>query len=332
MKRVALLFGVLVGSLLFCSWGFLVHRTTTQLAIYQLPKRLQPFFYTHAATLVKTSVRPDQRRNTDSTEGTKHFIDLEMFGDSAAWNMPQDWRGAVIKFTQDSLVKYGYVPYWIVTVQAKLTEAFRAGNADSILFYAADLAHYIGDANVPLHTSVNYDGQLTGQKGLHSLWESIIPEIELRNYNLYGRHRAKYIKNKEAVIWAAVQQSFQLLPQLFLQEREVSKHFTDSTKYRIQLRNGRESRTYTTAFARAFNKALEPTINQQLLRTSRMVADFWYTAWVDAGKPPVTNFFKTPYTDAARQAFKKEFKAFKNNNLIKDSLLLARNGGIATDN
>jgi hypothetical protein len=302
-----------------------------QLAVYQLPKSLQPFFYFNLVAIVKASVRPDQRRNTDSTEAPKHFIDLEMYGDSAAWNMPQHWNDAVARYSMDTLEKYGYLPYWIVAMQEKLTAAFRNGKADSVLFYATDLAHYIGDANVPLHTSVNYDGQLTNQKGLHALWESTIPELELKDYNLYSRHRAKYIRDKEAAIWNSIRQAHQLLPQLFLQEREASNSFTDTTKFRTQLRNGKESKTYTAAFARAYGKLLDPTINAQLLNSSNLIADFWYTAWVDAGRPSVRNFFKTPYTQEQKLAFKKELKSYKNNRLLRDSLLVARSNSLKRD-
>lgn len=315
---------LLVSGVVFSGWGFLIHRTTTQLAVYQLPKKVQPFFFQNRAALVTSSIRPDQRRNSDTTEAPKHFIDLELYGDSAAWNMPEDWNAAVAKYSKDSLVKYGYVPYWVITMQAKLTAAMQAGKSDSVLFYATDLAHYIGDAHVPLHTSVNYDGQLTNQKGLHSLWESTIPEIELTNYNLYAHHRAKYIRDKEEAIWTAVRKAYQLLPQLFLQEREASKAFTDSTKFRTQMRNGKPYKTYTTAFARAYSQALGNTINQQLLRSSSLIADFWYTAWVDAGKPELQNNLKTSYTKEAKADFKKEFKSYKQNNLLRDSLLLAR--------
>lgn len=324
MRKQASVIVLLGIGFIFCSWGFLVHRTTTQLAVYQLPKSLQPLFYQNRQALVKASVRPDQRRNADPTEAPKHFIDLEMYGDSAAWKMPQTWNEAITKYSRDSLEKYGYVPYWIMAVQEKLTAAFRAGNEDSIIFYAADLAHYIGDVNVPLHTSVNYDGQLTNQKGLHSLWESTIPEIELKNYELNSHHRATYIKDKEAVIWNAARDAYQLLPQVFLQEREAGDSFTEATKYRVQMRNGKESRTYTTAFAKVYSQKLGNTINQQLLRTANDIADFWYTAWIDAGRPAVKNFLKTPYTKKDKQAFKAEARSYKKNNLLKDSLLLAR--------
>lgn len=310
--------------LVVSSWGFLVHRTTAQVAIYQLPKGLQPFFYENKEYLVRHSVRPDVRRNNDKTEAPKHYISLEGFGDSAAWKLPKSMSAAMVKFGMDTLVKYGYVPYWVMVTQERLTQAFRTGNKDSILFYAADLAHYIGDANVPLHTTTNYDGQLTGQKGLHSLWESAVPEIELKNYNLYNRHKAKYINDTEAAIWTNVRQAHVMVAGLLSAEREATAGFTDSTKYRVQMRNGRESRSYTTAFARAYSQKLNNTVNQQLLITANQIADFWYTAWVNAGKPKMDALLKDGFSKEEKKDLKGEYKSFKKNKLLADSLLLSK--------
>lgn len=177
MKRTH--FALIVGLLLIftcSSWGFLVHRTVAQLAIYQLPSSMRAFFWKNRDSIVSQSIRPDVRRNTDKTEAPRHFIDLENYGDSAAWKMPLTKSEAIRAYTFDTLQKYGYVPYVVQDVLQQLTDAFRKGDKDSILFYAIDLCHYIGDANVPLHTSSNFDGQLTGQRGLHALWESTVPD------------------------------------------------------------------------------------------------------------------------------------------------------------
>lgn len=323
MKRTVLVLVVLAVLLVGSSWGFLVHRTVNQLAIYNLPKGIAPFFYSGKDYLVKYSVRPDERRNTDSTEATKHFIDFEAFGDSAAWKMPHDWDAAVQKYSKDTLLEYGYVPYQIMVTKAKLTEAFRQKNSDSILYYAADLGHYIADAHVPLHTSINYDGQLTGQKGLHSLWESVIPEIELSNYNLYSKHKAQYLEHPERPLWKAVQEAHVLLTGVLGEEKEASKKFTDSTKYRTQVRRGREVRSYTTEFAKAYNARLGKTINGQLIKSSNLVADFWYTSWIDAGKPDLSSLVKK-MSGEEKDAYKKELKAYKKNELLKEKLLLSR--------
>ena len=320
LKKISCI-AILFALLLTCgSWGFLVHKTTVQLAVYKLPKQLQPFFYKQLKYLVANAGRPDTRRNTDSTEGPRHFIDLERFGENAGYVMPYSWDSAQRIYSRDSLLLYGYVPYEVTRIQAKLTNAFRTGVADSILFYATDLAHYIGDAHVPLHTTENYDGQLSDQKGIHSLWESMIPELQLGTYQLYDDHKAVYLQNPPAAIWEAIRGANKLLPEMLAKEKEVSKNFTIATKYRVQVRRGKEVRSYSTEFAKAYATALGNSINQQLLKSSNLIADFWYTAWVDAGKPELPEQF----SKLEKKAFKRELKVFEKNQLLVDSLLLAK--------
>ncbi len=322
-KRVFLF--ALASLLVVCSsWGFLMHRTISQLSVYQLPKEMQPFFHQNMEYLVRFSVRPDQRRNSDPTEATKHFIDFEAYGEDAAHNMPINWYEAVAKYTKDSLLKYGYVPYWIVVMQDRLTDAFRKGTKDSILFYAADLSHYIQDAHVPLHTTLNYDGQLTAQKGLHSLWESLVPELTLEAFNLRADKKASYLKHPDKAIWRAVRQSFSLVPDVLNKEREVSNAFTDSTKYRYHKRSGRDVRSYSREFALAYAKSMEPTINEQARRATNLVADFWYTAWVDAGKPNLQNLLAREMSAENNEKLKEEIKAYRKNNLLQKGWLLSK--------
>ena len=301
------------------SWGYLVHKTTHQLAVYQLPVPLQQFFYTHIDNVVSNSVRPDQRRNSDPTEATKHFIDLEMFGPDAANKMPLEWDKAVAMFTKDSLIKYGYVPYHIIYMQAKLTEAFKQKNKDSILFYAADLGHYIGDAHVPLHTTINYDGQLTDQKGMHNLWESTVPDIEMAQYNLYSSHKATYLSSPQTAIWIAVRKGFGMIDHMLETERMVSKNFTDADKYEMKMWYGKETKAYTLSFAKAYGVALKNTVNERLIESANLIADFWYTAWVDAGKPDLSSFENTSFA----QDLQKELGAYQQNSLVKDGFLRA---------
>lgn len=323
MKRILVLSSAVLVLALCGSWGFLVHRTVNQLAVYQLRGDLQEFFFENREYLVYNAPRADIRRNSDSTEATKHFIDLEAFGPSAASEMPADWNLAVKMYSRDTLVKYGYVPYQILFIKDRLTNAFRNKNKDSILFYAADIGHYIGDAHVPLHTTLNYDGQLTNQKGLHSLWESMVPELEMNTYNLYSNRKARYLKNPGAAIWQVIRHSHSLVPGVLQLEKEVSKKFTDSTKYRVQMRRGRESRSYSTAFGKAYADALRPTVNQQLLASANTIADFWYTAWVDAGKPDVEDITRE-FSRADKKELRYELDAYRKNKLISDSLLIAR--------
>ncbi len=199
--------------------------------------------------------------------------------------------------------------------------AFRDQNAEKILFYAADLGHYIGDAHVPLHTTINYDGQLTGQKGLHSLWESLIPELELDRFDLSSRHKANYLSNPAEEIWETLRTSYSMKDEVLMKELEASKGFSDTTKFRLQMRRGREYKSYTPAFALAYSKALGNTVSRQLVKSADQLADFIYTSWIDAGRP---NLPLGQLTRDMKKQLKKERKSFRKNHLIQDSLLLSR--------
>jgi hypothetical protein len=191
------------------------------------------------------------------------------------------------------------------------------------------MGHYIGDANVPLHTTINYDGQLTGQRGLHALWESMIPELEITQYQFYNHHKATYLAHPENEIWQSLRQAYNLVADMLKKEKEVSKQFTDSTKYRTQIRNGREVKSYTTSFAKAYAETLKPTINQQLIRSSNLIADMWYTCWVDAGKPDLNSLLKTKFTKQDKKQLKKELKYYKKEELLKKNLLLSKKETVA---
>lgn len=312
--------------LVCCSWGFLGHKTIHQITAYALPKKLSTFFMKNEDYMVYNSVRPDVRRNTDKTEAPKHFIDLDapIYGKDPLNAIPQDWDSAVKKYTVDTLKEYGTLPWVVVDMQEKLTNAFRSKMKDSILFYAADLGHYISDAHVPLHTSYNYDGQLTNQKGLHSLWETAVPEMNIESYNLHTKHKAKYIKDPLAEIWKKIAATNKLLDGVFKEEINASVGFTEERKFKRSERFGQMRKNYTGEFAKAYGERLGNTVNNQMILSSESVADFWYTAWVNAGKPDLSDLETVSKEDKVK--FKTAIKAWKNNELIKQGLLQARKG------
>jgi S1/P1 Nuclease len=321
LKIIAII--ILLG---FGSWGFLAHKTIHQIAVYALPKQLRIFFHKNMDYLVYNSVRPDVRRNTDKTEATKHFIDADapIFGENSLDSIPKTWNEAVKKYSADTLKKYGTVPWEIMQLQEKLTNAFRNKLKDSILYYAADLGHYISDAHVPLHTTINYDGQLSNQRGLHSLWESTVPEMNLESYNLYQDHKAKYLKDPLAEIWIKIKESKMMLDKVLSDEIKASEGFTDERKFKRSERFGAIRKNYSGEFAKAYAERLGNTVNERILASTRCVSDFWFTAWVDAGCPDLSDL--QVVSDDDKKKLKIERKMWKNNKLLKNGLLQSRKG------
>ena len=275
------------------AWGFFGHRTITQVAVYELPSSLQAFYYRHMADLVRQSTAPDERRNDDPTEAPKHFIDIDHYSESNPFGkVPRQYDKAVEKFSADTLKKYGTVPWVVLEVKDNLTEAFRQRDTANIIKYSAELSHYVGDAFVPLHTTINYDGQLTDQKGLHSLWESQLPEKYINDYKLVGEP-AKYVKDPLGAIWDVLAQSYGFLGETFDRATKIEKVMKPDVRFTFSHRYGKTSRRYSDAFAAEYEKAVGGMVNFRLKGAPTLVSSLWLTAWQDAGKPDL-NALMTP--------------------------------------
>lgn len=142
---------------------------------------------------------------------------------------------AVAKYTEDTLQTYGIVPWHINTMMYRLTDAFKTKNVERILYLSAGLGHYVGDAHVPLHTTENYNGQLTGQRGIHGFWESRIPELVADNYD-YFVGRATYLNSPLEVAWETVKESQAAVDSVLNFERILNDQFSSDQKYVYQNR------------------------------------------------------------------------------------------------
>ncbi len=266
------------------SWGFFAHQKINRIAVFSLPQEMIGFYKHHISFITEKAVNPDMRRYVIEDEAPRHYIDLDVYGDSAVFKLPRYWREAVKKYGEDSLKAYGIVPWHISAVKHWLTQAFLNQDADAILRLSADLGHYVGDANVPLHTTENYNGQLTGQYGIHGFWESRLPELFFEEYDLFVG-KAAYEANPQFRAWEAVKGAHLALDSVLLFEKKLSEKFNESKKYSFEERGQRLVRVYSYDFSRSYHRKLNGMVERQLRKAIKMTADLWYTAWVDGGQP-----------------------------------------------
>ncbi len=269
-------------------WGFFAHQRINRLAAFTLPSEMIGFYKRNLQYITEKAVNPDMRRYTNKLEAPRHYIDIDIYGDSAIWTMPRYWKDAVAKYTMDTLQAYGIVPWHIDRVRYELTEAFRKRDAARILRISADLGHYIADANVPLHTTENYNGQLTGQKGIHGLWESRLPELFFDEYDFFVG-KASYIDNPQLEAWEAVTNAHLAMDSVLYFEQRLSEQFDESKKYSFERRGASTVRVYSYEFSEAYHKALSGMVERRMRASIKMVGDFWYTCWVDAGQPDLNS-------------------------------------------
>ena len=198
--------------------------------------------------------------------------------------VPRLWTEAVEKFSEDTLQEYGIVPWHVNLMVRRLEDAFREGNTYKILRVSSDLGHYVADAHVPLHTTENYNGQLTGQKGIHGFWESRIPELFADDYD-YFVGKAAYTEDVLDYIWIEVEKSNRAVDSVLTFERMLTQSFPSDKKYGVETRGTTTIQTYSKEFSKAYSDEMDGMVERRLRQSIISLGSFWYTAWINAGQP-----------------------------------------------
>lgn len=271
------------------AWGFEAHKLIADRAIALLPPALRPLFEARRAFIVERSVDPDMWRNAGfETEPPNHFLDMdhEAFGPYPFEGLPRDYDAAVQKFGREFVHQQGLLPWRVQEFYGQLQRAFESLTGpspppyalDNIAYYTAILFHYVSDGHVPLHSVMNYDGQLTSQHGLHGRWES----------ELFERNRAAItvapaaahpVTNPRDFMFDALLASNRVTASVLAADRKAAQ--------------GREF--YDDQYFEAFKAEALPGLERRLNDSITAVAAVVIGAWDQAGRPAVpTRLARTP--------------------------------------
>lgn len=196
--------------------------------------------------------------------------------DSTAWQTA---------FFRESLSTHGILPWHLQKMQRDLTTAFRRRDSKRILRLCADMGHYIGDAHVPLHTTSNYNGQKTGQEGIHGFWESRIPELFADEQYDYFVGKPRYVDRTTDFFWEMTLTSNTMVDSVLSIERALRLSVPKDRQMCPDMRNGVVIIAPCRDFAAVYQTALQGMVERRMRAAIHAVASAWYTAWVDAGQP-----------------------------------------------
>ena len=258
------------------AWGVAAHRYIMAQAIDLLPAELKPFFDTHRTELVLRVIDPDQWRLVGWEEDQNHFVNFGVpeFGPYPFTALPREQGAALEKFGHATLKRNGMLPWREAEEFGNLRRAFEGftkgvltAPSDVVLF-AAVASHYIQDAHQPLHAVDNYDGQLTGQRGLHSRFETVLFERFGRNLAVSPRPVSP-IKNPRDASFDTLLDSYRLVDQLLKADKEASA--------------GKDA--YDDEYFARFFANVRPLLERRLAESITATASLIAGAWELAGKP-----------------------------------------------
>jgi len=260
------------------AWGFDAHRFIVARAIDILPAPLRPFFEANRAFIVERAIDPDLWRNAGfGEEPPNHFLDFDAYGKYPFTDLPRGYDEALKKYGIDELRENGLLPWRTHEIAGRLIRGFEAVRKNGpyaysdIRFFSAIIGHYVADAHVPLHAVLNYNGQLSGQTGLHNRWED----------DLFVRYQKQLTIKPGALKPIAHERDF--IFETLLESSQLAAGVLAADKKAIGDRDVYDDRYFETFFT-----STRPVLEKRLNDAITAVASVITSAWEQAGKPQLS--------------------------------------------
>lgn len=260
------------------AWGFAGHRLIMRRAIELLPPELKPFFETFKEEIVVRVVDPDTWRNIGWEDDPNHFIDFGVreYGDYPFQALPREYGAALEKFGEATLKRNGTLPWRAAEEFGNLRRAFdefkreAPYTASNVVLFSAVAAHYIQDAHQPFHATDNFDGNLTGNSGIHSRFERDLIERYESRLTLAPAPVKPFPSARDAA-FEALLASYLLVDPVLKADKEAIG----------------ANDTYDDGYFDRFLTKVEPILEQQLSAAITATASLIVSAWDQAGRPTV---------------------------------------------
>jgi hypothetical protein len=261
------------------AWGFVAHRFIMARALDLLPSELKPFFERYRDEIVMRATDPDLWRNVGWEDDPNHFLDFgeKELGEYPFTELPREYGAALEKFGMATLERNGLLPWREAEESGNLRRAFEGfkrgstyGPGDVVLFTGV-ASHYIQDAHQPFHASNNYDGQLTGNKGIHARFERDLIE-KFQSRLTITPAAPKPILNARDAAFDALLAGYKLVDPILKADDEAVA--------------GKD--VYDDDYFEKFFARVKPILERRLAESITATAGIIIGAWELAGKPVLT--------------------------------------------
>jgi hypothetical protein len=249
------------------AWGDRGHKLLNAAAVENLPEPLRSYFRTRKTYLVEHALDPDLLAHDDAAERPHHYTDLDADDSFPFLNLrrqflveraaPRPWQ-----------LPHGDSIWQIERFTLRLADSLQHRRWQEADHDAVFAAHYAADLTQPLHTVMNYDGQLTGQRGVHARFETDLVNALADGWRLKPRP-ATFEPDLRARIFKEMIASFSYRNAVFASDRIAvsGSSYLDPQYYAM------------------FFKLAGPLAKKRLEAGASFVSSLWYTAWVRAGRP-----------------------------------------------
>ena len=269
--RAGTLFSIVtICSFLFIGWGYVGHRIINYNTIMSALPDME-FFDSWADSLAAHASDADARKSWDPTEGPKHYIDIDNYPEFVAnGTISQNFDSLVAEHGYSFVMDQGVLPWAIINTADSIEAAFEQNDMHKAMLLSADLGHYIADSHMPLHITRNYNGQYSGQTGVHSRYESNLVET-FQSQIVYDGDSLQYIENVPDFVFNMIYDNYQ---------------YVDSVLYADSVAQAYAGNHNTSTYYNKFWEIAGDFTIGLFRKASYRIACVIYTEWINAGGSP----------------------------------------------
>ena len=255
----------------FGSWGKTGHRIISLKTALSFNQEMAPF-WNWTAYLSSHASDPDFRRASFPEQATDHYIDIDNYPEYLQMGkIPHSYTEVVEKHGKAFVKKQGTLPWVTLSILDSLTNCFKRNDWEKAAFFAADLGHFVADGHMPFHITRNYDGQFSGNKGIHGRYESSMIN-EFQNDICYSGETATFIDNPEKFVFNYLYENYKYIDSILIADNIANELAGNKSSGLYNESLWKQTQNYTQLlFAEA----------------SYSFASLLYTAWVNAGSPKI---------------------------------------------
>ncbi|HAQ65964.1 MAG TPA: hypothetical protein DCR43_08970 [Bacteroidales bacterium] len=262
-------FTLLFIAFIFVNWGSRGHSKISTESSLSYNNEMVPFL-SWVSYLADHASDADYRKSDDPDEAVRHYIDIDFYPEFRAnGRIAQAWDSIVTQHGIWIVTNTGILPWATISTYNSLKIAMMEQDWNQAMLLAADLGHYVADGFMPLHLTENYNGQMTGNSGIHSRFESTMINANI-NEIIYEGDSIEATSDVSGYIFNYIYANYPYMDSILAADNyaKTINSSTSSQEYRQAL------------WMKSKNFTIKLFVN-----ASHALAELIYSAWVEAGKP-----------------------------------------------
>ena len=264
---------ILLSSFFLLSWGYNGHYKISLESSKSFNQEMNQFM-DWSTTLAAHASDADDRKDTDPYEGPRHYIDIDNYpGFLENGRIPQTYDSVVALYGIDFVQDQGILPWATVTTYDSLVECFLRRDWYKAVLFASDLGHYVADGYMPLHITVNYNGQNSGNNGIHSRYESSMINTFLGQMS-YSGDSVSFVEDVNSYVFQYLYSNYSYVDSVLMADDYAQQVAGNTSSYLYKETLWNRTKGFTTML---------------YANASNTLAEMIYSAWVEAGKPSMNS-------------------------------------------